>query len=100
MALTEFEMWREVYRQVAELRNSQERDLAKLKSEFLLFRQESRHYRAGIIDRLTKLEQKAGQPMIDWNGLWQKLWVQLIILAAFATGNKQLVDLVKAAFGG
>lgn len=98
--ISEYQVLRDIDKRIADLQNTQDNGLIGLRSEFRLFRQETHFYRANILDRLAKLEEKASKPLIDWNGLLQKLWVQLIILAAFATGNKQLIELVKAAFGG
>ena len=98
--LTDLEILRDIDRRIATLQNTTDGNLGQLRSEFHLFRQDALHYRRDILERLDELEEIAKRPMIDWNGLWQKLWVQLIILAAFATGNKQLLDLVKSAIGG
>ena len=72
--------------------------IAELKSEFRLFHQETIHYRTAILARLDKLEEKAERPAIDWQSLTHNLWFKLALVAALATGNTQLLDLVAAAF--
>ena len=85
--LTEYQILRDIDRRIAEL-----------KSEFRLFHQETIHYRTNILERLGKLEEKAERPMIDWKPILHNLWFKLALVAALATGNTQLLDLVAAAF--
>lgn len=96
--LREYEVLRDIDRRIAELQNTNDRNLGIIRSEFRLFHQETVHYRTGILSRLAKLEEKAEKPVIDWQSLIQNFWFKLAVLGALATGNTQLVDLATAIF--
>ena len=96
--LREYEILRDIDRRIAELQNTHDRNLGKLQLEFRLFHQETKQYHTGILDRLEKLEEAAGKPMVDLHGIIHNLWFKLAVLAALATGNTQLIDLVRAIF--
>jgi hypothetical protein len=93
--LTEYEVLRDIDRRIAELQNTHDRNLGNLKADLRLLHQDIMNSRTGILERLQKLEEK---PVIDWQAIIQNFWFKLAVLAALATGNTQLIDLVTAAF--
>ncbi len=96
--ISEFEILRDIDRRIAELQNTTDRNLGAIQSEFRLFRQETIHYRNGMVNRLKKLEERANKPAIDIYAIMQNLWFKVAVLMALGASNKELFDLVAASF--
>ena len=97
--ISSYEVLRDIDLRISQLQNSTDRHLGNIRSEFRLYRQESIHYRSGILDRLAKLEAKADKPMIDFQAILGSLWFKVAVLMALGASNKELLELVSASFG-
>lgn len=105
---TDFWLLRDLDRRLCDHMNISERNLASLRSESQLYRQDMTFRLNGmakdirkIREAVARLEAQAAKPAIDIVALWQNmsLWIKVAILLALGASNKELLALVSASLG-
>lgn len=92
---------RDLDRRITDLQNTTDRNLAAIRSEMQLHRQEMNFRLSGMaidIRTIREATAKAAKPVLDLAAIWQSLWFRVALLAMLGASNKELLEIVSASF--
>jgi hypothetical protein len=101
MAMTDLQILRDIDRRIADMNQSLTLQIATLRADQDLQRQETRYYRRDILARLSRLEQgKGGSSMSLLQALDLAILIRVLIAIILAgTGIMSVAEAVKVATG-
>jgi hypothetical protein len=100
MAMTDLQILRDIDRRIADMNQSLTLQIATLRADQDLQRQETRYYRKNILVRLSRLEQGKGGSATFFQMLDLAILVRVLIAIILAgTGVISVAEAVKVATG-
>jgi hypothetical protein len=98
MAMTDLQILRDIDRRIADMNQSLTLQIATLRADQDLQRQETRYYRRDILARLSRLEQGKGTSATFFQMLDLAILVRVLIAIILAgTGIMSVAEAVKVA---